>query len=197
MTKTMPRLLVLAVLLTMPLAACGGGDEDAATDTETTAPPTPADDEAPPAETVEVAGVDYAFEGVPDTVQAGTALTFTNASEAEFHEMVVMRIDDDETRTVEELLQIPEEEAETVTEFVGVQVAPPGEDGTSPPGAPQGPVVLEETGRYALLCFIPTGADPQAIVQALEEGGTEGPPDVEGGPPHFTQGMAAEVTVTE
>lgn len=189
----------LVVLLTLGVAACDGGTEDASTDTESPAPIDEEGAEETPAatgETVRITGVDYAFEGVPDSVEPGTELTFTNASEAEFHEMVVMRIDDDEDRTVEELLQLSEDESEQVTEFVGVQFAPPGEDGISPPDAPPGPVVLEETGRYALLCFIPTGADPEAFVQALEEGEGEGPPDVEGGPPHFTKGMAAEVTVS-
>ncbi|MGI8631904.1 MAG: hypothetical protein ACR2NA_05070 [Solirubrobacterales bacterium] len=193
----------LIALLTLGLAACGGGTEDVTTETESPAPVEGEGAEETPAatgETVQITGVDYAFEGVPDSVEAGTELSFTNASEAEFHEMVVMRIDDDEVRTVEELLQLPEEESETLIEFVGVQVAPPGEDGISPPDAPPGPVVLEEAGRYALLCFIPTGADPEALVQALEEGeegeGGEGPPEVEGGPPHFTEGMAAEITVS-
>ena len=46
---------------------------------------------------------------------------------------------------------------------------------------------------YVILCAIPTGAD---VVEYLEAAATsEGPPQVDGGPPHFTNGMFAEITV--
>lgn len=193
------RTITAALGASLLLAACGGGeptetDTGTGTSTETESPQAGA---SPDGETVEVVGVNYAFEGVPQEVSAGTQLTFRNDSEDEFHEVVVMRIDDDETRSIEELLQLPEEEASQLAEFQGVLVAFPGETGVNPED-PQGEAVipLEQAGRYALLCFIPTGADPEAFRAAIEEGASE-PPDVEGGPPHFTQGMAAELTVTE
>lgn len=190
--------LFAALAASLVLAACGGGAEEptgaeTGTGTEAESPDTGA---APGGETVEVVGVNYAFEDVPEEVSAGTQLTFRNESEDEFHEVVVMRIDDDETRSIEELLQLPEEEAGQVAQFRGVLVAFPGENGVNPED-PQGePVIsLDEPGRYALLCFIPTGADPEAFRQAIEEGASEAP-EVEGGPPHFTQGMAWELSVT-
>lgn len=198
------RLLPLAALLAaLALTACGGGGgETTDTDTGTTTgtePATGTETDAPQAagETVQITGVNYAFEGVPEEISAGTELTFTNGSDNEFHEVVVMRINDDETRSIEELLQLPEEEAGQVTQFVGVLVAFPGEEGVNPED-PQGEAVipLEQSGRYALLCFIPTGADPEAFRAAIEGGATE-PPQVDGGPPHFTQGMAAELVVSE
>lgn len=180
--RTTRRSLVLGLALTTLLAACGGSAEQGGDD----------EGSAGGGETVEITAVDYEFEGVPETVEPGTELTLTNGSEGEVHEMVVVRIDDDETRPLEELLQIPEDEAQQVTSFAGVAVALPGEEGLTP----EGPVVLDKPGRYAMLCFIPTGADPEAYEQALEEGAEEAP-EIEGGPPHFTHGMAAEFVVEE
>ncbi len=69
-------------------------------------------------------------------------------------------------------------------------VAPPGEAGF--------PVVgdgsLTEPGRYAIMCFIPIGADPAEYLAAAQAATSE-PPQVAGGPPHFTAGMFAELTV--
>ena len=194
-------ILAASVALTLGLAACGDDDDDAATTTteapedSTTVQPTTTESTSGGAsgETVEITGVDYTFQGVPETVSAGTELTFTNASEREVHELVAMRIDDDETRPLEELLGLPEEEAAQVTQFQGVAVALPGEDGM----VVEGDLILDEPGTYALLCFIPTGADPQAYrdLMANPPSEGEGPPDIPGGPPHFTNGMVAELTV--
>lgn len=208
-------LLVASVLL---LAACedeGDGDLDGV-DTEgtvaTTTSPTDAPTEAATGEatetatateattptateggdTLEVTGVDYAFEGVPETVEAGTRLTFTNASEAEFHEMIMFRIPEGEDRPLAELLALPDEEAQQVVGApLGVSVAMPGEDGQ----VVEGELIAEEPGRYILLCFIPVGADPEAFAEAMQNPGAGEPPQVEGGPPHVTEGMYAEFTV--
>ena len=120
-------------------------------------------------ETVEVTAVDYAFEGVPDTIPAGTvALRLTNSSEEEEHEMVVFRRAPGGDLTFDELLELPEEEAESQIEFATAAFAPPGETATA---------LAELTpGQYAMVCFIPVG------------GGEEGPP-------HFTEGMKQEFTV--
>jgi hypothetical protein len=66
------------------------------------------------------------------------------------------------------------------------------------PGGPQiaavGDGTLTRPGRYAIVCVIPTGADPDAYLQAAAES-DEGPPEVDGGPPHIAQGMFAELVV--
>lgn len=49
-------------------------------------------------------------------------------------------------------------------------------------------------GRNAIFCAIPTGADPEEYFAASAES-EGGPPDVEGGPPHFAMGMFAELIV--
>ncbi len=188
--------VAVAVLLasTLVLAACSDDDgeaTDATTTTTEVSDGTPADEPATDGEVVEVHLVDYAFEGLPESVAAGTRLTVVNDSEAELHEMVVLRIPDDEERSVEELAALPEEELETLfaSEPAAVLLAPPGGEQIDA----LGDGTLSEPGRYAVICAIPTGADPDEFLNAPPS--EDGPPEVEGGPPHFTHGMYAELVV--
>lgn len=183
-------LTALALTGTLALAACGSDDDEPAAsgDPATTEAEAP---ETTEAEILEVTGIDYAFEGIPSTVAAGTELTFVNGSEEEAHELILMRINDDETRGVQELLQLPEEEAMKSVTMKGVAVAAtPGSEGE----VVDGELVVDEPGRYVALCFIPVGADPVAMQEAQDSGE---PPaeDPDAGPPHFTRGMVQEFTV--
>lgn len=121
-------------------------------------------------DTVDVTGVDYAFEDVPETIEAGTvAFNFTNATEAEEdHEMIVFRRADGVTLGFEELLELGEEESADKIEFKTAAFAPPGGEGAT--------LAELDPGAYAMVCFVPVG------------GGEEGPP-------HFTQGMIQEFAV--
>ena len=120
-------------------------------------------------EEVGVTAVDYAFEDVPATIQAGTiAFELTNASESEEHEMIVFRRAEGETRSFEELLNLPEDEGEDATIFATAAFAPPGESGST--------LADLEPGEYAMACFVPVGG-------------------AEDGAPHFTQGMVQEFVV--
>lgn len=123
--------------------------------------------------TVEVTGEDFAFEGVPSELDAGvTSFEFTNAGQ-ESHEMIVFRVNDGVTESVEQLLELPEEEAMGMVTMTAATFAEPGEDSYD---------VAELTpGTYAMVCFIPGGT----------VGETEGT-----GPPHFVSGMQHEFTVT-
>jgi hypothetical protein len=156
--------------LALLAAACGGGD-----DTKT------------------VTAVDYRFDDLPSSVKAGTTLTLKNGSDKELHEMVLARLPDGETRSVEELMRLPEDQLGAL--FSGppalVMFAPPG-DGE--PILAVGDGKLSEKGRYLVMCSIPTGADPAAFLQAAQNS-SGGPPEVAGGPPHFTHGMYGEITV--
>ena len=145
--------------------------------------------------TINVTGQDYSFAGVPEVVAPGAELTFTNSSGVEVHEMVVLKVADLETRTVEELLELPEEESDTLVEFQGVLVALPGEEGANPEG-PGSSITVTAPGRYAIVCFIPQGADPEVVAEAMAGGG-EGPPDMGDGTPHALIGMFAEFRVEE
>lgn len=166
-----PRAAVAAALLALVVGACGR------TGTEPT--------------TIEVTALDYAYQGLPQTVPAGSTLTMSNDSTREVHELVAIRLPEDETRAVADLVADSEALPALFPHVTTVIVAPPGEDGVAVEGTGE----LVEPGRYAIICVIPTGADPQAYITAAAES-EGGPPDVPGGPPHIVHGMFAELTVT-
>jgi hypothetical protein len=191
--------LALAPLLVLGIVAAGCGDDDddaAAGAASATTVDDPAGDDTASSDAAtdpasEVVAVDYHFEGLPDRIDAGTRLTMRNGSEAEVHELFAMRIPPEETRSVDELVALPEGElfAAVPGEPALVLVAPPGEEAM--------PVIGDGTldaGRYLVACAIPTGADPVEFMRQAQES-QDGPPDVPGGPPHFTAGMFAELTV--
>ncbi|TVR28495.1 MAG: hypothetical protein EA387_00255 [Nitriliruptor sp.] len=206
-STTFPRLrltVALAAGLVLGLTACSG-DEDTTLDT---AAPEPAEEEAGAdvehaadehadgsadegAGDIEVEMVDFAYVGLPDRVPAGTRLSVLNTADEELHELVAFRLPDEEDRGVPELIQLPPEELRPVLgEPTAVLLAAPG----GPQISAVGDGTFDEPGRYAILCFIPTGVAPEDYLAAAAE--TEsGPPQVEGGPPHFVQGMYAELVV--
>jgi uncharacterized cupredoxin-like copper-binding protein len=187
-------------LLGLPLA-CGDDDGDETTTTaeeaQTTEPTESSDSTEPEGEVVEVTLADYEFQGLPAEVPVGTTLRVTNASDMELHELVALKLPDDEERPVDELLALPPEEQEKIVpsdqEPAMVLLAAPG---SSEQIEAVGTGTFTEPGRYLVACFIPTGADPQAYLDAASSS-EGGPPEVEGGPPHFTEGMYAELIVTE
>ena len=185
-TRRIAAVVVVSMLSPLALAACGSDDDAPA------AEPTSSTTTSAAPKEVAVTGVDYAFQGLPKTVSAGTTFTFRNGSTKEPHEMLLFHVPAGEKRSLEELLALPEEEAgKAVGDPVGVAVAPtPGGPGT----VVEGELVAKEPGRYLVLCALPVGADPQAIRDAME---SDGPPpdDPNAGPPHFTKGMVQEVTV--
>jgi hypothetical protein len=123
-------------------------------------------------EQVEATGVDFEYEGLPDTVPGGVvAVTFSNEGE-EVHEIGIARINDDVTMPVEEVLAQPEEQVFSMIQLTGVTFAAPGQSETT--------FLRMEPGRYGAACFVPEGTTH----------------DMEGsGPPHFILGMFAEFTV--
>jgi plastocyanin len=166
--RTTTYLTLAALTAPVLLGACG--DDDASSD-------------------LDVEAVDYAFEGIPADVAAGTRLHLRNTSDLEVHEAVVFRVASEQATTpLPDLLAVAETDPMALGEFVGVSVALPGEEGQEP----EGPVVLDTPGRYVVVCFVPTGADPDMYREALETGN---PPDVADGIPHVAQGMVAELTV--
>lgn len=172
----MRRTAHLALAIAIAAAAAGCSESAAATSAD-----------------VELA--DYAFVGLPEELAAGATLTIDNVSEDELHELVAVRLPDDEQRPVEELVQLPPEElAQFFPGVATVLLQPPGSDDTI---TAEGDGTLTEPGRYLVLCAIPTGADPQEYLAAAAESEGGPPQGVEGGPPHFVNGMWAELTVTE
>jgi hypothetical protein len=122
----------------------------------------------------DVEAVEYSFRGVPAELKAGVhSFRLTNGGK-EMHELIVFRKKAETTESFDELLALPQEEAEQKADFVGATFAPPGER--------ENAVMDLEAGEYAAVCFIPVGSTPEAGE------------DVDG-PPHFTRGMKVEFRV--
>lgn len=124
---------------------------------------------------VDVSAVNYAFNGIPAELEAGTtSFEFSNDG-TELHELILIRKNDDTEESFDELLALPEEEARTKTTSVGAAFGAPGEEGVY--------AVTDLTaGEYLAICFIPVGT-------VDEESEADGPP-------HFTQGMKHEFRVS-
>lgn len=182
-----------ALLLLVTSVGMGCSSDDEGADSGGTA--TTADGQDGDAATVEVGLVDYGFEGLPDEIDAGTKLTVVNESDVEMHELVALRLPDDEERSVEDLLALPEEEQMALFGDAEPDTVLLAEPSGAPMIAAVGDGTLSEPGRYLIACFIPTGADPAAFMAAAAES-EGGPPEVDGGPPHFVNGMYAELRVS-
>ncbi len=131
-------------------------------------------------EVTPVTAREYEFEGDLDGLEAGmNGLGFENGG-TELHEMVLFRINDDATESIDELLALPEEEAQGKVTDAGGAFGFPGDTDTV--------FVDLDPGRYAIVCFLPMGATPDNM-EALESG------EFDDAPPHFTQGMFREFTV--
>jgi hypothetical protein len=118
---------------------------------------------------VDVTAVDYRFEGLPETVDAGTVgFKLTNQG-AEPHVLILYRFNDGDTTALTDLLALPEDQMAQHGSFAAAAFADPGGWGAS--------FVALEPGRYGVFCPIPVGGAAD-------------------GAPHFTHGMAAELEVT-
>lgn len=125
---------------------------------------------------VAVDAADYSFSGLPDELDAGTVSFELTNSGTEMHEMVLLRKNDGVAESFDELLALPEEQAMAKTTMVALA-------GPVPPGLPTYAVADLAAGDYMAVCFIPVGT-----------ASFDGPPPQ--GPPHLTQGMTHELTVT-
>jgi hypothetical protein len=106
---------------------------------------------------VAVTAVDYGYEGVPETIEAGTAIfTMTNEGD-EGHEMILFRRNDGVEESFEELLEM--DDAMEFVEFTAAAFAPAGE--TSSAAADL------RAGDYVMVCFIPVGSDAFADRPAM------------------------------
>jgi hypothetical protein len=174
-----------AALAVVAGAACGD-DDDAGTATEAAA-----GDQA-----VTITLSDYAFRGVPPTITSATPIDVTNESATEAHELTAFRLADTESRPLTELQALPPDQFGALVPGAPALAlaARPNEDGE----LVLGDGTLREPGRYLLVCFIPTGADPDQVMSAMAAAAADpnaGPPQIEGGPPHVAAGMIAELVV--
>ena len=118
---------------------------------------------------VAVTARDYAFSGIPSTLEAGESYFELSNGGKEFHELVVVRKKATTTESFDQLLADPAQ-AFSKVDFLGVTFAAPGQ--TSGITADLTP------GDYLAICFIPVEAEG------------------ENGSPHFLHGMKAEFTVS-
>jgi hypothetical protein len=130
-------------------------------------------------EVIDVTATDYAFAGIPADAEAGRTLIRITNDGTEYHEVALQRVYGGQTRSVEEILALPEEERDALLDHQGLVFAPPGLGNW---------IVMDLTaGRHIAGCFIPTGATPEAFQSGQVDDTT---------PPHTMQGMTAEMQVT-
>ena len=135
MTKMMAALAVVATIT----AGCDGGEQ---AETAESPSPSPA-----AAQMVEVTAVDFAFEGIPDTLEPGeTTFVLTNEGEVS-HEITIGLLP--AGWTIEEVAL---ESSDSGTEIVGV--IPPMD-----PGASDEVTIDLEPGRYGYICHVREGTN--------------------------------------
>jgi hypothetical protein len=145
-----------------------------------------------------VEAFDYGYEGLPAEFTAGDVIELVNTSDTEYHMIAVIRLDDDDARSIEEFAALPVEAfggeiPQPGFDIIGGLHAAPGE------GAFNGRIRLQTPGRYLVIDMVRQGADPVAVEQTVDPvdpGDSGGPPyDVDGGPLGYQHGMIAIVTV--
>ena len=117
--------------------------------------------------TLEVTAVDFAFEGVPTSLDAGKyTIAFSNAG-AEPHMFAIARLTEEgAAMTDDELLDgLDAGDDSFVDKNAGFVFAPPGADS-------DGKLKAKQAGEYAYVCFIENAAGP-----------------------HYRQGMFGRLTV--
>ena len=72
-----------------------------------------------------VVATEYMFSGLPETVPAGTTFGFDNQG-TELHQFLVVQKNEGVTETWDELMALPEAEANTKVTFIGQLIAGPG-----------------------------------------------------------------------
>jgi plastocyanin len=149
--------------------------------------------------TLDVGGVEYAFTDLPTSVPVGTSLSFTNNG-AEVHEIVLVRIADGVTESLEELLAMDAEGRDPMEEGL-VEMVGDMPLFAAPGTTAEGTLTLESEGRHVVLCFIPQGLTDMSVLEQLgpEANPEDMSPEVQAimaNPPHFALGMIQEFTVT-
>lgn len=128
-------------------------------------------------EKIDVTAAEYAFQGIPATLDQGvTSFEFKNGGK-ELHELIIFKKNDGVTESFDEILKLDQAEAETKVEQVASGFAAPGEDDYA--------VADLKAGEYVVVCFVPVGTTSQAPP----------PENAPPAPPHFTKGMKAEFKV--
>lgn len=116
---------------------------------------------------VPVGAVEYAYEGLPDTLKTRSVSFELNNQGAENHELALFRKNEGVEEPIDELLKLPRAKFDEKVISLGSALAAPG--------AQDHLLARLRPGNYAVVCFQPTAK-----------------PD---GPPHHTKGMFGEFKV--
>jgi hypothetical protein len=157
---------LLPVAFALVLVACAQDDPTIDAQPEQPAEEQPAEEQpaVAPGDEIVVTAVEYEFQGVPDTLAEGEySFTLQNDGE-EKHELYLSHITG--PQSIEEILELPEQEVSKLTQAVDRVVAPT-------PDQPASFIAALVPGRFGYVCFISA-------------------PD---GTPHAFLGMAGEFTV--
>lgn len=155
---------------------------------------------------VEVTGVEYAFTGLPEALEVGSEITFTNGG-AELHEIVIVRKAEGVTETLEELLAMDAEGRDPMAEGL-VELVGEGPLIAFPGTTAEGSLVLDQPGEHIALCFIPQGFDPAVFeangvdIMTMSEDTDPAtlPAEVQAifaNPPHMAAGMIQQFVVAD
>ena len=124
--------------------------------------------------TAEVAAEEYAFKDLPAELEAGVLRVKFDNMGKEVHELVFVTPKAGVTESLEELLALPEEQAQQKVDAFFAAFQGPDEHTFG--------VVELQPGDYLAVCFIPQGmTSPDQEIE---------------GPPHFTLGMRQPVKVS-
>jgi hypothetical protein len=147
--------------------------------------------------TVQIEAFDYGYSGFDVEIVVGDALELFNASDAEYHNMVVVWLEAGDTRTLDDfaLLPIDEMDAEDRRFFIngaGALHAAPGEKADRR-------IRLQRPGRYIAFDDIPQGLDAEtvrSVVDPADAAISPSPPWLlDGGPLGYQHGMIIELFV--
>lgn len=129
---------------------------------------------------VDVTASEYAFEGIPDSVDAGTTVFRLTNDGTEQHEVVIVGIPEDLDEPIVDFIDRVDELFESGDEEAAMELINFTTAAFATPGGTDVGIGQLEPGPYVALCFIPVGSVGE------EEGD---------GPPHYHEGMYTEFTV--
>jgi hypothetical protein len=135
---------------------------------------------------VDATASEYAFQGLPETLEAGDTTFSIDNQGSEVHEIHVFELDED-VSTVSELLDQSQDEAQDKMTSVGMASANPGDTESFDADL--------SAGRYAAVCLIPTGTLPEEGHSGHDMEDMEDMVFDPNADTHMRRGMYAEFTV--
>lgn len=148
---------------------------------------------------VQIEAFDYGYSGFDVEIVVGDALELFNTSETEYHNLVVLFLEDADTRTLDDFASLPIEEMDAedrrfVINMAGGIQAAPGEKADRR-------IRLQRPGRYIAFDDVPQGLDAEIVRARVDPESSAIIPDppwfLDGGPLGYQHGMIIEFFVIE